>query len=64
MSGAISIAAGEYVSVQSQADTEHAELALERAELKSDGVGEHKELAAIYVSRGLVLRSRKKSRRS
>jgi len=51
--GAMSMAAGEYVSVHSQADTEKADLALEREELRTDGVGEHKELAAIYVSRGL-----------
>jgi hypothetical protein len=49
----MSMAAGEYVSVHSQADTEHAELDLERAELKTDNSGEHKELAAIYVGRGL-----------
>jgi VIT1/CCC1 family predicted Fe2+/Mn2+ transporter len=41
------------VSVHSQADTEQAELDLERAELKTDNRGEHKELAAIYVARGL-----------
>ncbi len=51
--GAMSMAAGEYVSVHSQKDTEEAELAVERAELKSDDKGEHKELAAIYVERGL-----------
>src|ERR1017187_10200442 len=51
--GAMSMAAGEYVSVHSQADTEQAALALERAELKADDKGEHKELAAIYVARGL-----------
>lgn len=51
--GAMSMAAGEYVSVHSQADTEEAELARERAELKADNKGEHKELAAIYVARGL-----------
>jgi VIT1/CCC1 family predicted Fe2+/Mn2+ transporter len=49
----MSMAAGEYVSVHSQADTEKADLKLERAELKSDDAGEHKELAAIYVARGL-----------
>jgi VIT1/CCC1 family predicted Fe2+/Mn2+ transporter len=49
----MSMAAGEYVSVHSQADTEEAELALERTELKTDNKGEHKELAAIYVARGL-----------
>jgi VIT1/CCC1 family predicted Fe2+/Mn2+ transporter len=53
VSGAMSMAAGEYVSVHSQADTEHAELDLERAELKADNKDEHKELAAIYVARGL-----------
>ena len=51
--GAMSMAAGEYVSVHSQADTEKADLALERRELKTDPVGEHKELAAIYMKRGL-----------
>jgi VIT1/CCC1 family predicted Fe2+/Mn2+ transporter len=49
----MSMAAGEYVSVHSQADTERADLALERAELKADDQGEHKELMAIYVARGL-----------
>jgi VIT1/CCC1 family predicted Fe2+/Mn2+ transporter len=49
----MSMAAGEYVSVHSQADTEQADLALERMELKTDDKGEHKELAAIYVARGL-----------
>jgi VIT1/CCC1 family predicted Fe2+/Mn2+ transporter len=49
----MSMAAGEYVSVHSQADTEQADLKLERRELKTDDVGEHKELAAIYVARGL-----------
>jgi VIT1/CCC1 family predicted Fe2+/Mn2+ transporter len=53
VAGAMSMAAGEYVSVHSQADTERAELSLERAELKADYKGEHKELAAIYVARGL-----------
>jgi vacuolar iron transporter family protein len=53
VAGAMSMAAGEYVSVHSQADTEKADLALERAELKADNKGEHKELAAIYVARGL-----------
>ncbi len=47
------MAAGEYVSVHSQADTEQADLALERAELQADDKGEHKELMAIYVARGL-----------
>jgi vacuolar iron transporter family protein len=53
VAGAMSMAAGEYVSVHSQADTEQAELELERAELKADNKGEHKELTAIYVARGL-----------
>ena len=51
--GAMSMAAGEYVSVHSQADTERADLELERRELDVDDKGEHKELAAIYVARGL-----------
>jgi VIT1/CCC1 family predicted Fe2+/Mn2+ transporter len=54
VAGAMSMAAGEYVSVHSQADTEHAELELERKELKTDRGGERKELAAIYVARGLA----------
>src|SRR5579871_3194846 len=53
VAGAMSMAAGEYVSVHSQADTEQADLQMERAELKTDDPGEHRELAAIYVSRGL-----------
>jgi VIT1/CCC1 family predicted Fe2+/Mn2+ transporter len=53
VAGAMSMAAGEYVSVHSQADTEQADLALERAEIKADDKGEHKELMAIYVARGL-----------
>jgi VIT1/CCC1 family predicted Fe2+/Mn2+ transporter len=53
VAGAMSMAAGEYVSVHSQADTEQADLKLERRELKTDNVGEHKELMAIYVGRGL-----------
>jgi VIT1/CCC1 family predicted Fe2+/Mn2+ transporter len=53
VAGAMSMAAGEYVSVHSQSDSEEAELALERAELKTDDLGEHKELTAIYVTRGL-----------
>ena len=53
VAGAMSMAAGEYVSVHSQADTEQADLELERAELKTDDEGERKELAAIYVARGL-----------
>jgi vacuolar iron transporter family protein len=53
VAGAMSMAAGEYVSVHSQADTEQAELERERQELKADDKGEHRELAAIYVARGL-----------
>jgi vacuolar iron transporter family protein len=53
VAGAMSMAAGEYVSVHSQADTEQADLKLERTELKTDREGEHKELMAIYVARGL-----------
>ena len=53
VAGAMSMAAGEYVSVHSQADTESADLDIERGELKADNKGEHKELAAIYVTRGL-----------
>ncbi|MEO8051938.1 MAG: VIT family protein [Acidobacteriota bacterium] len=53
VAGAMSMAAGEYVSVHSQADIEDADLDLERKELKRDPKGEHKELAAIYVDRGL-----------
>ena len=51
--GAMSMAAGEYVSVSSQADTEAADLARERWELERYPEGEHRELAAIYVKRGL-----------
>lgn len=53
VAGALSMAAGEYVSVHSQADIEGAELERERRELESDQQGEHRELAAIYVGRGL-----------
>jgi len=53
VAGAMSMAAGEYVSVSSQSDTETADLARERAELATDDKFEHKELAAIYVKRGL-----------
>jgi VIT1/CCC1 family predicted Fe2+/Mn2+ transporter len=52
--GALSMAAGEYVSVSSQADTEEADLAMERHELESRPGAERKELAQIYVSRGLT----------
>lgn len=54
VAGAMSMAAGEYVSVSSQADTEGADLARERRELESDDVAERAELAAIYVDRGLT----------
>ena len=53
VAGAMSMAAGEYVSVYSQADTEKADLTRERAELEKDPAAEHRELAAIYVARGL-----------
>jgi vacuolar iron transporter family protein len=53
VAGAMSMAAGEYVSVHSQADTETADLARERSELENDERGEHRELAAIYRERGL-----------
>lgn len=53
VAGALSMAAGEYVSVSSQEDTEQADLAKERNELADDPVSEHKELAGIYVKRGL-----------
>jgi VIT1/CCC1 family predicted Fe2+/Mn2+ transporter len=49
----MSMAAGEYVSVHSQKDSEQADLDREREELKTDAKGEQKELAAIYVGRGL-----------
>lgn len=51
--GAMSMAAGEYVSVHSQADTEKSDLARERAELVANPIAEAKELTAIYVARGL-----------
>jgi VIT1/CCC1 family predicted Fe2+/Mn2+ transporter len=53
VAGAMSMAAGEYVSVSSQADTERADLDREREELAADPVHEQAELAAIYVGRGL-----------
>jgi len=53
VAGAMSMAAGEYVSVSSQADTERADLDRERQELATDPEHEHAELAAIYVGRGL-----------
>ena len=51
--GALSMAAGEYVSVSSQADTERADLEMERTELATDREGETTELTTIYVKRGL-----------
>jgi len=53
VAGALSMAAGEYVSVSSQADTERADLARERSELQQQPAAEEDELAAIYVQRGL-----------
>ncbi len=53
VAGAASMAAGEYVSVSSQADAERADLALEQEELRSDPIGERAELAEIYRARGL-----------
>ncbi|WP_018387156.1 VIT family protein [Ancylobacter sp. FA202] len=53
VAGAMSMAAGEYVSVSSQADTERADLARETAELATDPAGEQEELRQIYVGRGL-----------
>lgn len=53
VAGAMSMAAGEYVSVSSQADTEQAELAREQIELKTDIPGEREELSEIYRKRGV-----------
>jgi len=53
VAGAMSMAAGEYVSVHSQADTESADLSREKAELQKDPAGEERELSTIYVARGL-----------
>lgn len=53
VAGAMSMAAGEYVSVSSQADTERADIAREKIELATDGAHELAELTAIYVQRGL-----------
>lgn len=55
VAGAMSMAAGEYVSVSSQADTEEADLEKERRELRADEKGEREELAQIYVGRGIEL---------
>jgi vacuolar iron transporter family protein len=54
MAGAMSMAAGEYVSVSSQSDTETADIARERQELHEQPESEHRELAAIYEARGLT----------
>ena len=53
VAGALSMAAGEYVSVSSQSDTEKADLATEKGELATQRPAEEKELADIYVQRGL-----------
>ena len=53
VAGAMSMAAGEFVSVHSQEDTEHADLARERIEILNDPIGEKRELSGIYVGRGL-----------
>ncbi len=53
VAGAMSMAAGEYVSVRSQADTEAADIARETHELETNIEGEHRELEEIYVARGL-----------
>jgi VIT1/CCC1 family predicted Fe2+/Mn2+ transporter len=53
VAGAMSMAAGEYVSVSSQSDTEHADLEREKSELAADPAAEREELAAIYIKRGL-----------
>ena len=53
VAGAMSMAAGEYVSVSSQSDTEQADLARERKELREDVESEREELAGIYVERGV-----------
>lgn len=53
VAGAMSMAAGEYVSVHSQADTEQADLARERSELEANPAAERRELTGIYVARGL-----------
>ncbi|MBA2654457.1 MAG: VIT family protein [Gammaproteobacteria bacterium] len=55
IAGAMSMAAGEYISVSSQADTEKADLKREKMELETDAASELKELASIYVKRGLEL---------
>ncbi|MDE2367663.1 MAG: VIT family protein [Burkholderiales bacterium] len=54
VAGAMAMAAGEYVSVHSQADTEAADLARERAEIELDPAAEERELESIYIGRGLT----------
>jgi len=54
VSGAMAMATGEYVSVSSQADLEAADLQRERQEIKDDFAGERRELAEIYIQRGLA----------
>src|SRR6185312_2382145 len=53
VAGAMSMAAGEFVSVSTQADSERSDLERERRELEADPTHEHAELASIYVRRGL-----------
>ena len=53
VAGAMSMSAGEYVSVSSQSDTEQADLARERKELSENPKGELDELVEIYIKRGL-----------
>src|SRR5579859_3216113 len=55
VAGAMSMAAGEYVSVSSQSDTEHADIAREERELASNPEYEKEELAQLYVGRGVEL---------
>ena len=57
VAGAMSMAAGEYVSVSSQADSERSDLERERRELENDEAAERAELAGIYVQRGLQTRA-------
>lgn len=54
VAGAMAMATGEYVSVSSQSDTENADLEREKVELKTSPQAEHRELAAIYVERGVT----------
>jgi VIT1/CCC1 family predicted Fe2+/Mn2+ transporter len=55
VAGAMSMAAGEYVSVSSQSDTEHADLAREKRELANNPEYENEELAQVYVARGVEI---------